>query len=238
MVNLNITALAAAASTFSIMDFQNRAVYDSNKITLNNNPVIANANAASQWTAVTSSAVELHPSPETEPNSLRLSLLRGRERMEVPRTRRRSRTPSVWSRGQGSLAPKNPGERGFEAAGRVVAASARTRSDVEAPRCYGRVLRSRRVPSTSDAGWAAEGAEVRVEVLVERIHPETQTQSQMIRRFQTLWYSWCRIRYIRTSTGMEGVKSVGTAQSESNSRSCIETNKKPARISIYSVNEA
>ncbi|KAJ7888929.1 hypothetical protein B0H14DRAFT_2562085 [Mycena olivaceomarginata] len=45
---LNVTVLAAAASTFSIIDFQNRAVYDSNKLATLNNLDIANANGTSQ----------------------------------------------------------------------------------------------------------------------------------------------------------------------------------------------
>ncbi|KAJ7041400.1 hypothetical protein C8F04DRAFT_1177236 [Mycena alexandri] len=73
MVNLNITALAAAASTFSIVDFQKRAVCDSLKLGLNNNPVIADAIGTSQWSFVASSTVGVFTVQTTDAPTLSLS---------------------------------------------------------------------------------------------------------------------------------------------------------------------
>ncbi|KAJ7577424.1 hypothetical protein C8J56DRAFT_1170938 [Mycena floridula] len=52
MVNFNLTALAVAATSLSIIDFQNRAVDDSSALGINNNPVIGNTRTGSteqQW---------------------------------------------------------------------------------------------------------------------------------------------------------------------------------------------
>ncbi|KAJ7772294.1 hypothetical protein B0H16DRAFT_1685348 [Mycena metata] len=73
MVNVNITALAAAASTFSIVDFQNRAVFDSLQLSQNNNPLIANAAGTSQWSFVISSTVGVFTLQTTDAPTLSMS---------------------------------------------------------------------------------------------------------------------------------------------------------------------
>ncbi|KAJ7764288.1 hypothetical protein B0H16DRAFT_1454826 [Mycena metata] len=73
MVNLNITTLAAAASAVSIIDFQNRAVYDSFKLGINNNPLIANATGTSQWSFVVSSTLGVFTLQTSDAPNLSLS---------------------------------------------------------------------------------------------------------------------------------------------------------------------
>ncbi|KAJ7438453.1 hypothetical protein FB451DRAFT_1303461 [Mycena latifolia] len=56
MVNLNLTALAIAATTLRIVDFQTHAVDDSLGLGINNNPVIGDVQQGTpeqQWTFVT-----------------------------------------------------------------------------------------------------------------------------------------------------------------------------------------
>ncbi|KAJ6567690.1 hypothetical protein DFH09DRAFT_1314211 [Mycena vulgaris] len=56
MVNFNLTALAVAATSLTIVDFQNHAVDNSLGLSLNNNPVTGNVRQGSvqqQWTFVT-----------------------------------------------------------------------------------------------------------------------------------------------------------------------------------------
>ncbi|KAJ7212348.1 hypothetical protein C8J57DRAFT_1733130 [Mycena rebaudengoi] len=69
MVNLNLTALAVAATTFSIIDFQNHAaILEPVASTTGRCPVVASGSTSSQWTFVVTSTADvyqIHPATKS-----------------------------------------------------------------------------------------------------------------------------------------------------------------------------